>query len=40
MAKRLHAVGRVQKSNSKKTKKRLEIKKAMLEAKANKKKKK
>lgn len=40
MAKRAHAVGRKQKSRSKKTAKRLEIKKAMLEAKANKKKKK
>ena len=37
MAKRLHAVGRPQKSSSKKTKKRLDIKKAMLEAKAKKK---
>lgn len=37
MAKRLHAVGRVQKSHSKKTKKRLEAKKVMLEAKAKKK---
>ncbi len=40
MAKREHAVGRVQKSRSKKTKKRLEAKRLMLEAKANKKKKK
>lgn len=38
MAKRAHAVGRLQKSRSRKTKKRLEIKKAMLEAKAAKKK--
>jgi len=38
MAKRAHAVGRLQKSHSRKTKKRLEIKKAMLEAKAAKKK--
>jgi hypothetical protein len=37
MAKRLHAVGRIQKSNSKKTKKRLEIKRLMLEEKAKKK---
>ena len=36
MAKRRHPVGRKQKSNSKKTKKRLEIKKIMLENKANK----
>ncbi len=36
MAKRRHAVGRKQKSHSKKTKKRLEIKKIMLENKANK----
>ena len=34
MAKRRHAVGRIQKSHSHKTKKRLEIKKQMLEAKA------
>jgi hypothetical protein len=40
MAKRAHAVGRIQKSRSKKTKKRLEAKRVMLEAKANKKKKK
>lgn len=39
MAKRQHAVGRKQKSHSRKTKKRLEIKKLMLEAKANKKRK-
>jgi len=37
MAKRAHAVGRVQKSRSRKTKKRLEIKKLMLEEKAKKK---
>ncbi len=37
MAKRLHAVGRKQKTHSKKTKKRLEIKRVMLEAKAKKK---
>lgn len=37
MAKRRHAVGRVQKSRSKKTAKRLETKKLMLEAKAKKK---
>ena len=37
MAKRRHAVGRVQKSSSKKTPKRLEAKRVMLEAKANKK---
>ena len=40
MAKRRHAVGRVQKSSSKKTPKRLEAKRVMLEAKANKKSKK
>ena len=34
MAKRRHAVGRKQKTSSKKTKKRLEIKKLMLEKKA------
>lgn len=34
MAKRAHAVGRRQKSHSKKTKKRLEIKRQMLAAKA------
>ena len=34
MAKRRHAVGRVQKSRSKKTKKRLEAKRVMLEEKA------
>ena len=33
MAKRRHAVGRVQKSRSKKTPKRLEAKRVMLEAK-------
>jgi hypothetical protein len=37
MAKRLHAVGRVQKSRSRKTAKRLEIKRVMLEEKAAKK---
>jgi len=36
MAKRLHAFGRRQESHSHKTKKRLEIKKLMLEAKAKK----
>lgn len=40
MAKRQHAFGRKQKSHSKKTPKRLEAKRLMLEAKANKKKKK
>jgi hypothetical protein len=39
MAKRPHAVGRRQKSHSHKTAKRLAIKKAMLEAKAEKRKK-
>ncbi len=39
MAKREHAVGRKQKSRSKKTKKRLEIKRLMLEEKAKKRKK-
>lgn len=39
MAKRRHHVARPVKSHSKKTKKRLEIKKSMLEAKAKKKKK-
>jgi len=39
MAKRRHAVGRAQKTSSKKTKKRLEAKRVMLEAKAKKKKK-
>jgi hypothetical protein len=34
MAKRRHAVGRVQKSSSKKTPKRLEAKRVMLEEKA------
>jgi len=38
MAKRRHPVGRKQKTSSKKTKKRLEIKRLMLEEKANKKK--
>lgn len=38
MAKRHHAVGRRQKSHSHKTKKRLEIKRLMLEAKAKKRK--
>lgn len=38
MAKRRHAVGRKQKSSSKKTAKRLEAKRVMLEAKAAKKK--
>lgn len=37
MAKRRHAFGRQQKSSSRKTKKRLEIKRQMLEAKAKKK---
>ncbi len=37
MAKRRHAVGRKQKTSSKKTKKRLEIKRLMLEKKAQKK---
>ncbi len=37
MAKRAHAVGRKQKSSSKKTPKRLEIKRLMLEEKAKKK---
>lgn len=37
MSKRRHAHGRPQKSSSKKTKKRLEIKKTMLEEKAKKK---
>jgi len=37
MAKRRHAAGRPQKSSSKKTPKRLEVKRLMLEAKANKK---
>ena len=37
MAKRAHAVGRVQKSRSKKTAKRLEAKSVMLEEKAKKK---
>jgi hypothetical protein len=37
MAKRRHAVGRIQKSSSKKTAKRLEVKRVMLEEKANKK---
>jgi hypothetical protein len=36
MAKREHAVGRIQKSRSKKTKKRLEAKRVMLEEKAKK----
>jgi hypothetical protein len=36
MAKREHAVGRPQRSHSHKTKKRLEIKRLMLEAKAKK----
>lgn len=40
MSKRRHAFGRPQKSHSKKTKKRLAIKKAMLAARAAKKKKK
>lgn len=40
MAKRRHPVGRKQKSSSKKTPKRLEIKRLMLEEKANKNKKK
>ena len=37
MAKRRHAVGRIQKSRSKKTAKRLEAKRIMLEEKAKKK---
>ncbi len=40
MAKRAHAVGRGQKSHSHKTKKRLEIKRLMLEERAKKRKKK
>jgi len=40
MAKRRHAFGRKQKSSSKKTAKRLEAKRVMLEAKANRRKKK